>query len=151
MFIWPQKWQHVICFMAFRKHCCEIMQPNKGNNLICLSKKRNCSISSVHFENVIVPKNYIISLHITSKRERQKFSSTSFFFALSICRIITERNPLIIIALRHKCTKIEALKILFLRSYVPNTFHKKVNVAIILCLVTHLCLIFLANSQPTNH
>ena len=33
-------------------------------------------------------------------------------------------------------------------SYPPNMFHKKVNVAIILCLVTHLCLIFLSNSQP---
>ena len=33
-------------------------------------------------------------------------------------------------------------------SYPPNMFHKKVNVAIILCLVTHLCLIFLSNSKP---
>ena len=126
------------------------MQSNKGKNLICLSK-RNCSISSVHFQKVIVTKTYIISFHITYKRERQKFSLTSFFFTLSICRIITEEPSHNHSSLRHKCTKMEALKILFLRSYVPNTFHKKVNVAIILCLVTHLCLIFLANSQPTTN
>ena len=109
-------------------------------------------------KKVIVTKTYIISFHITYKKRTSKvFLNIFLFYTFNLSHYY--RTLSVPLSHNHCSTnmnvgpKIEGdrLKFSSLRSYpTPKMFHKKVNVAIILCLVTHLCLIF-SCQYPTGH